>query len=194
MCLDNDEIIRTCYDYFKSIPDINKFESLPIPKTEYQNNLKELSLSPVEMWLESFTRNHINVEKVELLGKDTFILFESWRKENNVVYDTTPTKLGISLSNLQTKGGITKGRHTERGKTKFFHISILKTYFKIQCLVDVESVNNSNTTDVEKIDVYGDDEVLNCIKDSDTFYIQLHDGSEFIYEDVVHKNGKYYCE
>ena len=192
--LDNEEVIRTCYDYFKSV-EISKDGVLPrIPKTEYQNNLKELSRTPIELWLEDFTLQHINEEKVELLGKDIFILFESWKKENNVAYDTTPLKLGISLSNLQTKGGIIKGRHTKHGETKFFNIPILKTHFKIQCLVDVESINNSNTTDDEDIDVYGDDEVLNYIKDSDAFYVQLHDGSEFIYEDVVRKNGKYYCK
>ena len=28
-------IIRTCYDYFKSIPDMDKFEFIPKPMTEY---------------------------------------------------------------------------------------------------------------------------------------------------------------
>ena len=39
--------------------------------TEYQTNLKELSKSPIEQWLESFTREHMNnnsKECIELLG------------------------------------------------------------------------------------------------------------------------------
>jgi hypothetical protein len=40
--------MSSCYEYFKSMEEVENFNRLPIPKTEYQNNLKELSVSPIE--------------------------------------------------------------------------------------------------------------------------------------------------
>ena len=33
--LDNINVIRTCYDYFKSIPDMDKFNQISLPQTEF---------------------------------------------------------------------------------------------------------------------------------------------------------------
>ena len=33
-------VVKTCYEYFKQIPNMDKFKSLPMPKIEYQNHLK----------------------------------------------------------------------------------------------------------------------------------------------------------
>ena len=86
-------VLRTCYDYFKSIPDMDKFNKIPIPKTSYQTNLKQMYKSPLEMWLEDFARRHYDEETVEQLGKETFSDFEQWRKSSNVVYETSSVKL-----------------------------------------------------------------------------------------------------
>ena len=136
--MDDIIVIRFCYDYFKSIPDMDKFGKIPIPKTEHQTNLKEMYQSPVEMWLESFTREHFNEDMLELLGKDTYASFERWQKNNNISFDTNSVKLGVTLSSLQINGGITKGRHTKAGDTKHFHILILEKHFKRGLLVDLK--------------------------------------------------------
>ena len=39
--MDDNDVIKTCYDYFKEIKGMDIFPSSQIPKTEYQNNLKE---------------------------------------------------------------------------------------------------------------------------------------------------------
>jgi hypothetical protein len=46
-------VVKTCYEYFKSIPNMDKFNLIPIPSTNYQSDLKELSKSPIEQWLNS---------------------------------------------------------------------------------------------------------------------------------------------
>lgn len=135
--LEDINVIRTCYDYFKSIKDMDKFGLIPLPKTEYQENLKELYKSPIEMWLEDFTRTHYNEETVEKLGSEIFGEFEFWRRENNITYETNSVKLGIALANLKIKG-ITKGRHTRQGDTKYFNITLLKEHFSMGCLIDLK--------------------------------------------------------
>jgi phage/plasmid-associated DNA primase len=132
--LENVEFIRTCYAYFKDY-DLSGYEYKDIPKTEHQEDLKELSTSAPEQWLESFTRDNRNEESVERLGGVIFNLFMGWCAENNIKYDTTSQKLGISLKNLKIDG-IEKGRPTDKGKMKLFNINKLKKHFKLGCLVE----------------------------------------------------------
>jgi hypothetical protein len=136
--LEDVDVIRTCYDYFKSIPDMDKFKDIPLPQTEYQQNLKELSKSPIEQWLESFTREHSNdnIDCIELLGSEIYNLFKQWCFENGIKYDINAVKLGIKLINMKIKG-VSKGRHTTKGDTKIFCINDLQCFFNLDCLINL---------------------------------------------------------
>jgi hypothetical protein len=132
--------VRTCYDYFKSIEGMADFGKIPIPETEYQTNLKELSRTPIEQWLESYTRDNFDNEgDIELSGNDAFHYFKVWSHANNIDYKITPQKLGVKISNLNISG-IEKGNHTREGKTKIYNIPKLKKHFAIGCLVAYKSV------------------------------------------------------
>jgi hypothetical protein len=136
--LEDNDVIRTCYDYFKGIEGMDKFKDISIPQTEYQTNLKELSKSPIEQWLESFTREHMNDDKecMELLGTEIYELFKLWCNENGLKYDINAVKLGVKLINMKING-VCKGRHTMKGDTKIFNISELKHTFRLGCLIDL---------------------------------------------------------
>lgn len=132
--LEDVNVIKTCYEYFKAIPDIDKFNKLEMPTTEYQTNLKELSISPIEQWLEYFTLQNYDKDEVELLGSETVSLFKEWCKLNNINYEIDARKLGVRISNLKI-AGILKGNHTRKGETKIYNIGILKSYFKLDCCI-----------------------------------------------------------
>ena len=136
--LEDNDVIRTCYDYFKGIEGMDKFKDISIPQTEYQTNLKELSRSPIEQWLECFTREHMNdcKECIELLGSEIYELFKNWCNENGIKYEINALKLGVRLTNMNICG-IYKGKHTNRGDTKILNICELKTAFKLGCLIDL---------------------------------------------------------
>ena len=136
--LENNDVIRTCYNYFKGIKDMDKFKDIPIPQTEYQTNLKELSKSPIELWLESFTYEHMNdsVECIELLGTEIYELFKNWSCLNGIKYDINAVKLGVKLINMKING-VYKGRHTMKGDTKIININKLKTNFCLGCLINI---------------------------------------------------------
>lgn len=134
--LEDSDVIKTCYDYFKSIEGMDKFKDIPIPQTEYQTNLKELSKSPIEQWLESFTRENIDKDKVELLGNEIYELFRTWCNSNGIKYEIDSRKLGIRLTNMKING-VSKGRHTMTGETKLFNITELKDTFNIGCLINI---------------------------------------------------------
>lgn len=136
--LEDIDVVRTCYDYFKGIEGMDKFKDIPIPLTEYHTNLKELSKSPIEQWLESFTREHMNDDKecIELLGSEIYELFKNWCGDNGIKYEINAVKLGVKLINMKISG-VSKGRHTVKGATKFFNISELKIYFNLGCLINI---------------------------------------------------------
>jgi hypothetical protein len=136
-------VIKTCYEYFKSIPDMNKFHSLKKPVSEYQENLRELSLSPIEHWLKAFTLENINEDRVELLASETLEYFNKWCSKNGVKYDITSIKLGLKLVNMNIKG-ILKGNHTRKGNTKFFDIKLLKEHFEINTDDLVDFIQDEN--------------------------------------------------
>ena len=128
--LEDIDVIRTCYDYFKGIKDMDRFNEIPIPQTEYQNNLKELSRNPIELWLESFIREHSDKTTVELLGSKIYELFTEWCKLNGVKYEINSQKLGIRLTNMKING-ILKGSHNTNGKTKIFNINEIQQFYNL---------------------------------------------------------------
>jgi hypothetical protein len=132
--LNDPDVIRTMYEYFMGIVDIQNFNLIKIPKTQFQENIQNANVSIYEQWLENFTRNNFEKEEIELLGAETFHLFDEWRKSQNIEYKVNAIKLILNLSNLKING-IQNGRKTNKGNSKIFNISLLKKHFGIGCLV-----------------------------------------------------------
>jgi len=146
--LDDENTVKTCYEYFKSIERLDQFNLLQIPITEYQTTLKQLALSPIEQFLKSFTEQNHNKETVELTGFELFGLFKSFLKENNISYEIDTQKLSVRITNLRING-ISKGRHTMNGNTKIYNIPLLKEHFDIPCLIDDNNDDDKTDTDTE---------------------------------------------
>lgn len=137
---------------------MDKFGSIPTPRTKFQENLKELSKKAPDLWLEDFTFMNRNVDTVEKTPNEIYNLFTSWTKENNITYDVNPIKLGVQLSNLRTNG-IEHGSKKAGVKQKVFDIKQLLKHYNIQeeeplpsgCLIT--NFNNC-TTDDEEYEIY----------------------------------------
>lgn len=129
--LDNIDNIKTCYEYFISIKDMNKFNLIPLPTTNYQNDLKTLSKSPIEQWLHDFTLQNIENISVTYSSKEVYVLFLKWCEINHSEYKITSIQFSVRLKHLNIKG-IEKGNHTKNGENKIFNIIDLKKYFKIE--------------------------------------------------------------
>ena len=134
--LDDFDVMKTCYEYFKSIANMDAFNKQSIPISNHQENLKELSMCPIEQWLKHFTEENFNKKEVEMLGIEACNLFKEWWKTQNddTPYSITPLKLGVRINNLNIDG-IEKGKHTSKGDTKIYNIDKLKKYFNIGLLI-----------------------------------------------------------
>lgn len=63
--LKNNDAMRSVYEYLKTLPNVPAILNDP-PKTDYQNDVVELSKSPLEVWLETKTEKKYN-ERVDLI-------------------------------------------------------------------------------------------------------------------------------
>jgi len=133
--LNDINVIKTCYEYFKSISGMDKFNDIPLPVTEYQKDLKQLSTSPIESFMKDFVlENYYEKEPIKLYGKETFALFNSWLKECGLEYSCNLQAFGLRLKNLKING-ITKGPHSKNGEANLYDIPTMRTHFNLDNIV-----------------------------------------------------------
>jgi phage/plasmid-associated DNA primase len=122
-------VIKTMYEFFKNMNEVEHFMSIPIPETEYHEQLKELSANPIESWLLHFVTENQNLETVELTTSRAFELFNDWCLETGIKYDCSSLQFGVRLTRLNLKG-ISKKKTNSCNKT-IFDITILKKHFEM---------------------------------------------------------------
>jgi hypothetical protein len=134
--------IKTIYEYFKNIPGMKDFGKIPMAQTEYQNDMKDASVSPIESWIKSFILDNYYEISVEKHGKDLFDLFIAWCKKCKLEYNLTLQAFGVRIKRLNISG-IEKGKHTNKGETKIFKIVELRNHF------DLNDIVMDNSPDLE---------------------------------------------
>jgi hypothetical protein len=131
--LDDVNVVKTCFEYFKSIPDMDKFGKLEMPCTNYQNELKEMGKSPIEKWLHDFALENMDAENLELSSVEILSRFKSWCCQNDVDYKIDALKLLVRINRLNIDG---IGKHkTKTGNLTVFDFEKLKKYYGFGCLI-----------------------------------------------------------
>jgi hypothetical protein len=138
-------VIKTCYEYFKNLQG-PEFSEIPMPQTEYQNEMKDASISPLELWVKAFTLEHFYEAQVEIIDKKQFEAFTDWCKKCKIDYNLTSMQFSVRLKRLNING-IENGKHTNKGNTKIFNIVVLKDYFKLHDIVEDTSEDNESYED-----------------------------------------------
>jgi hypothetical protein len=130
--IDNDNAIRTCFDYFKSRELLPTFDfGSNIPETEFHSNLKEQNRTPIDLWFEDLTRSNINESELILSGTEIYNKFVVFVDNCGIQYNTTKQKLGCTISNMKMPF-ITKGKHTEKGAMKIFNLVEMREHYKLE--------------------------------------------------------------
>jgi hypothetical protein len=139
--LEDERVCVGFYDYYKNMKVDRK---LPQPKTtEFAKELMTLSVDVPTLWLtdmvrdarvnkSTYTSNNSNKYKtidgryvVELYGSETCKMLLEWCEENGYKkYETNAVKLGVYLSRKKFEG-LTKGKHTDKGETKYYDVEKL---------------------------------------------------------------------
>lgn len=130
-------VIKTCYEYFKSIEGVQNFKDIPMPQTEFDLGIKEVNMNPIEHWLKAFTMENFEEEgKIEMHGCEALNKFRDWCIDTNIVYEINAIKFGKQLTDLNIVG-VEKGRHTKKGESRYYNIPVLKKTFKLGCLIKI---------------------------------------------------------
>ena len=79
---------------------MDKFNQIPLPQTEFQNDMKDANRSPIEIWLEDFTRQNSHKDIVKLPSNEIYSLFNSWLITSKMNYDVNSIKFFVRLKNL----------------------------------------------------------------------------------------------
>jgi hypothetical protein len=127
--LDNDNTIKGVYEYFKSVPKMDKFGSLPLPVTNYHINLKEGYRDFIDQWLEEYTFKYRTVDSIEKTATECFSDFATWKELGDIKYEINKPKFCVKL-NIVAGEFIT----TIKGKfenSKIFDIAKLKIKYGI---------------------------------------------------------------
>lgn len=125
--------IKSFYEYLKAIPNMDKFNLIPLPVTEYQKLLCELSITPIEAFMKDLVTYSVETE-LTLTTKELFEKFKQYLQESKTNYEVNIVKFGVRLTNLKLNG--ISSIHTKKGNSKKIDIYILRKHFGVGCLVD----------------------------------------------------------
>lgn len=137
--IDDINVVKTCYEYFKSVPNMDKFSGISLPVTTYQSDLQEMKVSPIESWIKSVATEYYDEITVQNLSADWFKMFLKWLENCKIDYKLTIQAFGVRLKRLNILH-ITQGTSTNKGNVLIFDIVGLKKHFNIGCLISVPVV------------------------------------------------------
>jgi phage/plasmid-associated DNA primase len=124
-------VIKSFYEHLKNIPDLDNFNKLPIPQTEYQNEIKDMNMDIEERWLRDIVMK--NKSDFEMSGVESFKSFLDFCNSNGIEYRTNAVKLGIKIKRLI--GDCVNKKHTEKGAVTTFQIEKIREKLGMGCLI-----------------------------------------------------------
>ena len=175
--LKNVDAMRSFYEYLKTLPNVPEVMNDP-PKTDYQNDIVELSKSPLEVWLETKTQQKYSerCDLMELMRThkelanntkisgdyiDTFTSEELLKDysefcvKSGFKYETNIIKLGVNIS-LMVKAepkleGCLPTKRTNKGMVRQLNYTKLAEYYNLIGEVKYEySVDDAKWVKYEK--------------------------------------------
>jgi hypothetical protein len=141
--LKDDNVIYTMYNYFIDLPDLDKFNLLSIPTTEYQKDLQIINMCPIEHFMKDWTSLNIDFKNEDnkpfktILASSLFKEFLKYPEKNKIIYEINNVKFSVRLTRMNING-VSKGNHTKKGNTWNMNIDDLKKTYNLKDLKDFD--------------------------------------------------------
>ena len=126
----DDNVIKTCFEYFKNLDIPEGFFSMSPPNSEYHEKLKDLNRPPVWQFLEKIYFDNEKKIEITITNQELFDKFDTFLKDNKIKFEMTCRKFLHSLSNLGFKS-ITESKRTDKNRSKDIIIKQLGIDLKI---------------------------------------------------------------
>ena len=133
--LDDPVVIKTCYDYFCLIPNMDKFGDIPFPITEYHTIIQASNESIIELWVKAFVLTNRTKETIKLSNMSLYRDFCDWNSEVGNQFNLSQVAFGKKLAFLKKKvTGFVSNRNNWD-----INISLLKQQLNIGCCLQIEN-------------------------------------------------------
>jgi len=133
--MEDQDVIKTCYEHFINIDDLDKFHTFKVPTTEYQKDMQQTAVCPIERWLYDYVVENQDKTQTHLRANEAFETFNEWITLNKIQYQINSTQFGIRMNRFKFDGLTTK--RTNKGNMKIFDIDKLKVSLNINQVVDI---------------------------------------------------------
>jgi hypothetical protein len=158
----SDVCVKACYEFFKKfdrfpLHRVMSFNTIKIPETNYQMELKKLALSPPEQYLINLVENNFGKKDLRIKSKDLFDEFLAFCTEQNIDYKTSSIKFGVKLANLNVPG-VSKFRE-KSGMIYILDVKKVSGHFKVD-----QELNEDEFIDFEDDEETQEDEQMKLIE------------------------------
>lgn len=134
--LEDVNVIKTCYEYFKTLPDTCSFKEMKIPRTEHQEELIEANEPAIEMWLKEFVNSEQEVHVLK--ASQTLSLFDDFLRANGMTFKITSQNLMLKIGQMKIPG-VTKGSRDNNMRTTIFNKREMRKHFGMTPTIFYES-------------------------------------------------------
>ena len=133
--MDDPNFIATVYNYLKNM-DISEFNIRSIPYTLYQQDLQELSIPPLELFLKKIIEtNYYEAEYCDY-ASTVYHNYKLFCNSHGFEYIENVKAFGVRLKRLKIDGWVNE--RTRQGAYYIFNITKLKIFYKMDDLPDVK--------------------------------------------------------
>lgn len=128
--LNDMNVIKTCYEYFKNLDGVDTFTTMKPKVTEYQQDMQIQSSSPILKWLIDFVcEKEAKSKTLTMSNKECFDNFIEWTQSNKVIYEVNSISFALRLKRFKLNG-LTKGRN-KHGMSLTFDFEQLREELEI---------------------------------------------------------------
>jgi len=148
--LNDVDAVKSIFEYFKSIPNLDKFNEIKKPITEYQQELEEENENPIEKWIKEYIKKNCETPLFEIKTTDLFEEFIEYKNKYYPTHRYTSSTFSKQLLALKIHGIIRKRTSVKR-LTEINVDDVLK-YFnmtKEECLIELKIEQSDNDSEDE---------------------------------------------
>ena len=137
--LDDVDAVKSIFEYFKRIPDLDKFNNIKKPITEYQKELEEENANPIEKWLKEYVKKNCETPIFEIKTNDLYEEFMEYKNKYYPSHRYTTATFSKQLIALKING-VNRIRKSVGRFTEINVDDVLK-YFNMtieECLIELK--------------------------------------------------------
>ena len=135
--LDNQDAIKTFYDYLINLSDLENFRKIKKPSTDYQEEIQENSVCVIERFIIDIIYENRKLSELKISNRTLFENFLSFIADKKIKYEINKFQFDLKLSRLCKKSNIVS-KKTSLDTIKIFDIIHLLEHYQIQTnLVDI---------------------------------------------------------